>query len=96
MYYPINPKIANIPTIKIFIQNSLIKAYNSNHSNPVVRNTGNYETTNIPLKIRTSEARINVIDKLHIKITLKHSRFSETFFLQPAHTCITHKQINKT
>lgn len=85
--------ITNITIIKEFIQNLLIKAYNSNHPNPFVKSTGNYETTNIPLKIRTKLLKHALTHKTihYIKNTLKHSRFFETFFLQLTHTCIIHK-----
>lgn len=43
--------IGNIPTIKEYIQNSLIN--NNSHPNPLIRNTGNCKTTSIPLKIKT-------------------------------------------
>ena len=44
---------AKIPTIKKFIFDSLKKAYNPEHQNNFIRNTGNYDITAIPLKIRT-------------------------------------------
>ena len=35
------------------LHTELSKAYNTNHPNPLIRNTGNYQIVNIPFKIKT-------------------------------------------
>lgn len=70
----------NIQTIKEYIQNSLIKSYNNSHPNSFIRNTANYETTNIPLKIKIKLLKHAITKQnnntlvLHITIALKYSR----------------------
>lgn len=46
-------QLANIPTIKDFIVNSIASAYHPNHENHLIRTTGNYQIDKIPMKIRT-------------------------------------------
>ena len=45
-------ELANISTIKQYIQNSLPGAYNNNRRNPLIRETDNYQVGNIPLKVK--------------------------------------------
>ena len=47
-------QLANIPTIKDFIHNSITNAYHANHENHLIRTTGDYQIDKIPLKIRTN------------------------------------------
>ena len=45
-------KIARIPTVQEYIRESISRAYNYTHTNPLIAETGNYDINKIPLKIR--------------------------------------------
>ena len=49
---PLLNQLANIPTIKQYIQKTLPRAYNNKHHNPLIRSIGNYRFEDIPLKMR--------------------------------------------
>ena len=45
-------KIAKIQTIKQFIKESVFRAYNHDHQNSLISNTGKYNVDEIPIKIK--------------------------------------------